>query len=213
MLVNNLLLIILFYLIGSLPFALILTKLSGFGDIRNFGSGNVGATNVLRTGNKLLAIIVLFLDILKGWIAVRLVFLIPNFSLLSPELYVENQLAFGISAVIGHLFPIFTGFRGGKGIATMLGVLIGVSPLAALFSLCVFIFVLFASKYVSLASMIASITFPFFVMLILHSSNDSLNLFAIFVPMLSLITHQKNIERLLRGEETKVKFGKKSKYE
>ena len=111
--------------------------------------------------------------------------------------------------MIGHLFPIYTGFRGGKGIATMLGVLIGVAPYAALFSFCVFIIVLFISKYVSFASMVASLTFPFFVMLILYSTNESLNLFAIFVPILSLITHQKNIERLIRGNETKIKFDKK----
>tara|TARA_B100000214_G_scaffold151852_1_gene108730 strand:- start:162 stop:800 length:639 start_codon:yes stop_codon:yes gene_type:complete len=207
--IEIILLVIFAYLIGSFPSAVCLGKFFYNIDVREFGSGNAGATNTFRVLGKNVGIPVLFLDILKGWIAVRLVFLIPNFSLLSPELYVENQLAFGISAVIGHLFPIYTGFRGGKGIATMLGVLIGVSPFAALFSFCVFIFVLFASKYVSLASMIASITFPFFVMLILHSSNDSLNLFAIFVPILSLITHQKNIERLIRGNETKINFDKK----
>ena len=118
-------------------------------------------------------------------------------------------MAFGISAVVGHLFPVYTGFRGGKGIATMLGVLIALQPLAALFSFCIFLFVFFISRYVSLASIVASIAFPFFIMFILNSTIDSLNLFAIFVPILSLITHQKNIERLIRGEETKVNFGKK----
>jgi glycerol-3-phosphate acyltransferase PlsY len=118
-------------------------------------------------------------------------------------------LAFGIAAVIGHLFPIYTGFRGGKGIATMLGLLIGLQPYAAFFSLIIFVIIFFIFRYVSLASMIASIAFPFFVMIILSSTNEPLNLFAIFVPILSLITHQKNIERLIRKEETKVKFGKK----
>ena len=118
-------------------------------------------------------------------------------------------MAFGIAAVIGHLFPIYTGFRGGKGIATLLGLLIGLHAVAALYSILVFVIVFVTSKYVSLGSIIASIAFPILVILILGSTNVSLNLFAFFVPILSLITHQKNIERLLRGEETKVKFDKK----
>ena len=207
--IEIILLVVFAYLIGAFPSAVWLGKFFYNVDVREFGSGNAGATNTFRILGKKAGIPVLFLDILKGWIAVKLVFLVSNYSLLSPELYFENQLAFGISAVIGHLFPIYTGFRGGKGIATMLGFLIGIEPLAAFFSICVFILVLFTSKYVSLSSMIASLTFPFFVMVILHSTNDSLNLFAIFVPILSLITHQKNIERLIRGNETKIKFDKK----
>ena len=208
--IEIILLVVFAYLIGAFPSAVWLGKFFYNVDVREFGSGNAGATNTFRILGKKAGIPVLFLDILKGWIAVKLVFLVSNYSLLSPELYFENQLAFGISAVIGHLFPIYTGFRGGKGIATMLGFLIGIAPFAAFFSICVFILVLFTSKYVSLSSMIASLTFPFFVMFILHSTNDSLNLFAIFVPILSLITHQKNIERLIRGNETKIKFDKKS---
>ena len=123
----------------------------------------------------------------------------------------EIQLAFGIAAVVGHLFPIFTGFRGGKGIATLLGILIGLNFTAALFSLLIFVFVFVISKYVSLASILASMTFPVVVFQILKESevNSSLEMFAIFVPILTLITHQKNIERLIRGEENKAKFGKK----
>ena len=151
----------------------------------------------------------LFMDVFKGWIYVNYIFLINSSNILSPELLFENQLAFGIAAVIGHLFPIYTGFRGGKGIATMLGLLIGLQPYAAFFSLIIFVIILFVFRYVSLASMVASFAFPFFVMIILSSTNEPLNLFAIFVPILSLITHQKNIERLIRKEETKVKFGKK----
>jgi len=141
-------------------------------------------------------------------LAVNYALLISNSSELSPELFFENQLAFGIAAVIGHLFPVYTGFRGGKGIATMMGLLIGLNPLAALFSFLVFVVVFLVSKYVSLGSIVASMAFPVFVMFVLNSDNSSLNLFAIFVPILSLITHQKNIERLIRGEETKVIFGK-----
>lgn len=198
------------YLTGAFPSAVWFGKLFYNTDVREYGSGNAGATNTFRVLGKGAGIPVLFLDVLKGSLAANYVWLISNVSLLNAELIFENQLAFGISAVIGHLFPIYTGFRGGKGIATMLGVLISIAPYAALFSLCVFIIILVVSRYVSLGSMIASIAFPFFVIVILKSTNYSLNLFAIFVPVLSLITHQKNIERLINGEETKVKFGKKN---
>ena len=203
------LLVLLAYLTGAFPSAVWVGKTFYNTDVREYGSGNSGATNTFRVLGKGAGIPVLFLDIFKGWLAVYYVHLIPNFTDLSPELFFENQLAFGIAAVIGHLFPIYTGFRGGKGIATMLGLLIGVHPQASFFSFCVFVVVFIISKYVSLGSMIGSFAFPFFVMFVLNSTNGSLNLFAIFVPILSLITHQKNIERLIRGEETKIKFGKK----
>lgn len=212
--IEVILLVLLAYLTGALPFAVWIGRAFYKIDVREYGSGNSGATNTFRVLGKGAGIPVLFLDVFKGWLALSYVRLIPDVSLLSPEVFFENQLAFGIAAVIGHLFPIYTGFRGGKGIATMLGILIGLHPQAALFSLCVFVFVLLITRYVSLGSMIGSFSFPLFVMLIYplfqeSSVNTSLNLFAIFVPMLSLITHQKNIERLIRGEETKVNFGKK----
>ena len=203
-----LLLVLLSYLTGAFPSAVWLGKTFYNTDVREYGSGNAGATNTFRVLGIRAGIPVLFMDILKGSLAVYYIYLIPDLSLMSLELVFEHKLAFGIAAVIGHLFPIYTGFRGGKGIATMLGILIALHPLAALFSFCVFIFIFFISRYVSLASMIASIAFPFFIMFVLNSTNNSLNLFAIFVPILSLITHQKNIERLIRGEETKVKFDK-----
>ena len=207
--IDSVLLVLLAYLTGAFPSAVWLGRTFFNTDVREYGSGNAGATNTFRVLGKGAGIPVLLMDIFKGWIAVNYVWLISDVSSLSDELFFENQLAFGIAAVIGHLFPIYTGFRGGKGIATMLGLLIGLDPYAALFSISVFIIILFISRYVSLASMIASLAFPLFVMFFLKSTNDPLNLFAIFVPILSLITHQKNIERLLKGEETKVKFGKK----
>ena len=207
--IEVILLVVLAYLIGSFPSAVWVGKTFYNIDVREFGSDNAGATNTFRVLGKKAGFPVLFMDIFKGWLSVKLILLISNSYLLSPELFFENQLAFGISAVIGHLFPIYTGFRGGKGIATMLGVLISLQPYAALFSFCIFIVVFLLSKYVSLGSIFASIAFPFFVILFLNSTNESLNLFSIFIPVLSLITHQKNIERLIRGEETKVKFGEK----
>ncbi|MDG1283793.1 MAG: glycerol-3-phosphate 1-O-acyltransferase PlsY [Flavobacteriales bacterium] len=202
-------LLILSYLTGAFPSAVWYGRTFYNVDVREYGSGNAGATNTFRVLGKNAGIPVLFMDVFKGWLSVNYIFLINSSNVFSPELLFENQLAFGIAAVIGHLFPIYTGFRGGKGIATMLGLLIGLQPYAAFFSLIVFVIILFVFRYVSLASMIASLAFPFFVMIILSSTNEPLNLFAIFVPILSLITHQKNIERLIRKEETKVKFGKK----
>ena len=151
---------------------------------------------------------VLLMDIFKGWLAVNylhFVAVIPG----SIEQQFEIKLVFGIAAVIGHLFPVYTGFRGGKGIATMMGLLIGLHSLAAVCCFGIFVIIFSISKYVSLGSIIASIAFPIIVIFVLGSTNSSLNMFAIFVPILSLITHQKNIERLVRGEETKIIFDKK----
>jgi len=206
---DSILLVLLAYLTGAFPSAVWVGRTFFNTDVREYGSGNAGATNTFRVLGKGAGIPVLFMDIFKGWLAVNYIWLIGDVSSLSDELFFENQLTFGIAAVVGHLFPVYTGFRGGKGIATMLGLLIGLEPNAALFSITVFIVIFFISRYVSLSSMIASLAFPFFVMFFLQSTNDPLNLFAIFVPILSLITHQKNIERLIKGEETKIKFGKK----
>jgi glycerol-3-phosphate acyltransferase PlsY len=204
---ETLLFVLLAYLTGAFPSAVWVGKTFYKIDVREFGSGNAGATNTFRVLGKKAGIPVLIMDIFKGWLSVNYISFLTNIPQ-SAEAVFEIKLAFGIAAVIGHLFPIYTGFRGGKGIATLLGLLIGLHAVAALYSILVFVIVFVTSKYVSLGSIIASIAFPILVILILGSTNVSLNLFAFFVPILSLITHQKNIERLLRGEETKVKFGK-----
>ena len=205
---ETLLFVLLAYLTGAFPSAVWVGKTFYKIDVREFGSGNAGATNTFRVLGKKAGIPVLIMDIFKGWLSVNYISFLTNIPE-SAEAVFEIKLAFGIAAVIGHLFPIYTGFRGGKGIATLLGLLIGLHAVAALYSILVFVIVFITSKYVSLGSIIASIAFPILVILILGSTNVSLNLFAFFVPILSLITHQKNIERLLRGEETKVKFGTK----
>ncbi len=205
---ETLLFVLLAYLTGAFPSAVWVGKTFYKIDVREFGSGNAGATNTFRVLGKKAGIPVLIMDIFKGWLSVNYISFLTNIPE-SAEAVFEIKLAFGIAAVIGHLFPVYTGFRGGKGIATLLGLLIGLHAAAALYSILVFVIVFVTSKYVSLGSIIASIAFPILVILILGSTNVSLNLFAFFVPILSLITHQKNIERLLRGEETKVKFGKK----
>jgi glycerol-3-phosphate acyltransferase PlsY len=197
--------IILSYLTGAFPSAVLIGKIFFKTDVREFGSGNSGATNTFRVLGKKAGIPVLILDVFKGWLAVNYVFLISSSSQ-NPDLVFEHQLVFGITAVIGHLFPIYTGFRGGKGIATLLGLLLGIQLHAALLSFIVFFFVCLFSRYVSLASIISSITFPLIIYFLSDSTDVSLIIFSIFVPLLALLTHQRNIERLLRGEEIKVKF-------
>ena len=198
------------YLTGAFPSAVWFGKTFYNIDVREFGSGNAGATNTFRVLGKKAGIPVLIMDILKGWLSVHYIIFLSGSVLnqIDSSTYFEIQLVLGISSVMGHLFPIYTGFRGGKGIATMLGLLIGLQPYPAFYSVLIFLIVLLIFRYVSLASILSSIAFGI-IILLQPVDNTSLDLFAIFVPILSLITHQKNIERLMRGEETKVMFGKK----
>ena len=200
MLVNNLLLIILFYLIGSLPFALILTKLSGFGDIRNIGSGNVGATNVLRTGNKLLAIIVLSLDILKGLIPYLIINIYFN------ELSLLNKIFLCHFAVIGHIYPIWLKFKGGKGVATYIGFLFGLNPYIALSFLLVWLAVAYISKYSSLGSLVGIFVAPTYFIFI--NFNFNISIFFIYLSFVIVIKHKENIKRLINKTESKIKLSK-----
>jgi len=209
---EHILFLIIAYLLGSFPSAVWVGKTFYNKDVREFGSGNAGATNTFRVLGKKAGIPVLLMDIFKGWFSVNLIYFVsdgcnPFLEVVSSYQF-EVQLAFGIAAVIGHLFPIYTGFRGGKGIATLLGLLIGLSYPAALAAILVFVLVFIISKYVSLGSILASLAFPIVVFFLLNEPNSSLKIFSIFVPILTLITHQKNIERLIRGEENKVIFGK-----
>ena len=208
---ENILFLTFAYLIGAFPSAVWLGRTFYNTDVREYGSGNAGATNTFRTLGAKAGVPVLLMDILKGWLAVNLVYFVTDNQLFSDEKFFEIKLVLGIAAVIGHLFPVYTGFRGGKGIATMLGFMLGVYWQAALLSALVFVVTFLLSKYVSLSSIIASFAFPFIVIVILgiNNTNTSLIIFSIFVPILSLITHQKNIERLIRREENKAKFGKK----
>ena len=200
MLVNNLLLIILFYLIGSLPFALILTKLSGFGDIRNIGSGNVGATNVLRTGNKLLAIVVLSLDILKGLIPYLIINIYFN------ELSLLNKIFLCHFAVIGHIYPIWLKFKGGKGVATYIGFLFGLNPYIALSFLLVWLAVAYISKYSSLGSLVGIFVAPSYFIFI--NFNFNISIFFIYLTFVIVIKHKENIKRLINKTESKIKLSK-----
>lgn len=202
-------LIIAAYLIGSIPTAVWWGKRYYGIDVREFGSGNAGATNTFRVLGKKAGIPVLAIDILKGTIAVLLVHL--SSYVYDSNQYVTLELGLGIAALVGHVFPIFAGFRGGKGVATILGIVICITPLTSLMVLAVFLIVLLATRYVSLSSMTAGLSFPFFLNIILKNQNQTLLIFSLFVAALLLVTHKKNISRLLKRQETKVNlFAKKA---
>ena len=184
----------------SLPFALILTKLSGFGDIRNIGSGNVGATNVLRTGNKLLAIVVLSLDILKGLIPYLIINIYFN------ELSLLNKIFLCHFAVLGHIYPIWLKFKGGKGVATYIGFLFGLNPYIALSFLLVWLLVAYISKYSSLGSLVGIFVAPTYFIFI--NFNFNISIFFIYLSFVIVIKHKENIKRLINKTESKIKLSK-----
>jgi len=200
--VENILALVLAYLIGSIPTAVWIGQLFYKIDVREYGSGNAGATNTFRVLGKKAGIPVLLFDVVKGVIAVLLAYV---FSTELPESarFVNFQLALGVSAVIGHVFPVYVGFRGGKGIATLLGIMIAIHYQAASMALLVFLVVFLVTRYVSLGSMSAAISFPFIVIVVFKSAIPSLIIFSLFISIMVLITHQKNIERLIRKEESK----------
>ncbi|MDC0498669.1 glycerol-3-phosphate 1-O-acyltransferase PlsY [Alphaproteobacteria bacterium] len=196
-LVTNFLFLTVFYLIGSIPFALILTKLFGHGDIRDIGSGNVGATNVLRTGNKYLAFVVLCLDISKG----LLPFIILN-SLY--DIDTLHSIFLCHFAIIGHIFPIWLKFKGGKGVATYIGFLIGFNFLIGLYFLLTWIFIVWISRYSSFSSLTASLVAPLYFFFI--NPNNFIGIFLLYLFLIISLKHRKNIKRLINGSENKIKL-------
>lgn len=200
---KELLLIILAYLIGSVPTALIISK-KFFGiDIREYGSGNMGATNAFRILGPKYGIIIMVLDILKGLIAVGLFYFLPYY--LTNELERTNfMMGLGLAAVLGHIFPVFANFKGGKGVATLLGMLIAVQPVVAVCCAGVFFVVLFITRYVSLSSILGAIMLPISVIWIWNEHEWSYRIFALLVAFMVIITHQKNIVRLLNGVERRM---------
>lgn len=197
------------YFLGSIPTAVWWGKRYYGIDVREFGSGNAGATNTFRVLGKKAGTPVLAIDIIKGSLAVLLAHFSP-YTFDSNE-FVTLELGLGIAALVGHVFPIFAGFRGGKGVATILGIVICITPLTSLMVLGVFLIVLLATRYVSLSSMTAGLSFPFFLNIVLKNQNQTLLIFSLFVAALLLITHKKNISRLLKHQETKVNlFPKKA---
>jgi acyl phosphate:glycerol-3-phosphate acyltransferase len=204
----SLIFLVLAYLMGSVSSAVWLGKLMKGVDVRNLGSGNAGFANVMRNLGPLVGIPVLIIDTLKGYFAVQLAYLIPGIESGSDALYFW-QIIFGMAALLGHLFPIFTGFRGGKGVATGLGIVLALYPLGALLSFSVFLVAFLISQYVSLGSLLAGISFPLFVMFLLPGNNVPLMVFSWVVAALLLVTHQKNIDRILKGEERRARIFKK----
>jgi len=200
---NEFLLIIVAYLIGSIPTAFWISKFFFDIDIREYGSGNSGATNTYRVLGAKWGTIVMIIDMLKAIIAVKLAFFLPY--VFENDIYLVNmQLGLGLAAVLGHIFPIWAEFRGGKGVATLFGMVLGIQPNVALCCVGVFILVLYVTRWVSLSSILVSIAFPVFILVIFNEPEKLYRVFAITVAMLVLLTHQKNIGRLLKGNESKV---------
>jgi glycerol-3-phosphate acyltransferase PlsY len=179
------------YLLGSIPFGLLLTRAAGLGDVRNIGSGNIGATNVLRTGNKKLAAATLLLDMLKGTAAV----------LIAGTYGTEPAIAAGLGAFLGHLFPVWLGFKGGKGVATYIGVLLGLMWQAALLFCVIWIAVAFALRYSSVSAFTACVITP--IVLYFWGRPDLAILFAV-LSVIVFIKHRANISRLIAGTEGKI---------
>lgn len=203
--------LILAYLYGSIPTAVWIGQAFYGIDVREYGSGNAGATNTFRVLGKKAGIAVMVLDILKGYTATNLAYLI-GLSVTGPQdsvQFVNYQLALGVTAVMGHLFPIFAGFRGGKGIATLFGMILAVHTGAALICVLTFVVVLLISKYVSLSSILSGFSFPLSVIFLFQSPIRSVVLYGMCICVLILVTHQKNIERLLKGKESKVNLFKR----
>ena len=189
-------LFILSYLIGSIPFGLILSKLSGYGDIRMIGSGNIGATNVLRTGNKLLALFVLLLDSIKGYIAVKNLYLFSP-----PEMFDIIVSISALGVVLGHCFPIWLKFKGGKGVATAIGVIFALQPISGLTTVLLWIIVALIFKKSSLSSL-ASLMSASISILILSGSLQTLSM--IIIIIISFYRHKENIYRLMVNKEPKI---------
>ncbi|MBC7921144.1 MAG: glycerol-3-phosphate 1-O-acyltransferase PlsY [Ferruginibacter sp.] len=192
------------YLIGSLPTSVWLGE-GYFGiDVRDFGSGNAGATNTFRVLGKRAGIVVMLVDVFKGWTATSMATLLYYADAVSEERLVFFKLAFGVLAVLGHIFPVYVGFKGGKGVATLLGMVLSIHLEAALLCIAIFLIVVLASKYVSLGSIIAALAFPLLMLIPVFSPEKPILItFGFVIFVIVVLTHQKNIVRLLNGEESR----------
>ena len=179
------------YLLGSIPFGLVLTRMAGLGDVRSIGSGNIGATNVLRTGNKKIAAATLLCDMLKGTIAV----------LVAGYFGRDYALAAGFGAFIGHIAPVWLGFKGGKGVATYLGILLGLAWPGALVFIAAWIIIALLTRYSSLSALIACVLAP---LSILYLGLDKTALLFMILTVIVFVKHRENIKRLLNHTETKI---------
>ena len=192
-------------MIGSIPTALIISR-KFFGiDIREYGSGNMGATNTFRILGSKYGTIVMIFDILKGMVAVGLYNVLPYYLYQGSGLERTNfMIGLGLSAVLGHVFPLWANFKGGKGVATLFGMILAIQPVIAGSCVAVFLLVLFLTRYVSLSSILAGLMLPISVLWIWNENEVLYRVFALFVAVLIIFTHQKNIGKLFRGVESRI---------
>ncbi len=208
----NIVAIIVAYLLGSIPSSVWIGRIFYGIDIREHGSGNAGTTNTFRVMGVKAGIPVLIFDVFKGWAAVKLIYF-SNYYIPQSGDYVNIELLLGLAALIGHIFPVYVGFKGGKGVATLLGIVVAIHPYSALISAVIFIILLLSTRYVSLSSMLAGFSFPILIIVIFKTTTISLIIFSLIIAVLLLFTHQRNIERLFAKEESKanLKIKKKKK--
>ncbi|GAB3177959.1 glycerol-3-phosphate 1-O-acyltransferase PlsY [Telluribacter humicola] len=200
------------YLLGSIPTS-VWYGIGYFGiDVRKHGSGNAGATNTFRTLGKRAGTVVMLVDVMKGWTATLLAPLLYFFGAIGEGDILSYKILFGIIAIFGHIFPVFIRFKGGKGVATLLGMVLAVHPELALVCITIFILTLIASQYVSLSSMLATLAFPVLSLMgVFGQAETLLIVFGFAMFLLVVVTHQKNIVRLLNGNESRVKLFKSHK--
>jgi len=196
------------YLLGSIPTSIWIGKAFYGIDVREHGSGNAGATNTFRVLGKKAGIPVFVFDVFKAYLSAKLVIFFPYLIPGTPH-YVNLQLLFGVTAVIGHIFPVYAKFKGGKGVASLLGLALALAPIPALVAFGVFLVTLIITKYVSLSSLMAGFSFPIMIILITKTTVISLMFFSVLFSVLLIVTHKKNIERLLRKQENKAYLFKK----
>lgn len=197
------------YILGSIPSAVWIGKIFHNIDVREHGSGNAGATNTIRVLGWKTGIPVLLIDLIKGWFATMLPVFFHLAEKGTPGM-INYQIIAGLVAVAGHIFPVFAGFRGGKGVATVFGSLLALHPLLTISCIGVFLAVLLITGIVSVSSITAGIAFPLFLWFVYGSDSVVFKYFAIFIAIALIVTHRKNIGRLLRGEEKKlIRLGKK----
>ncbi len=209
--INYFIAFLLAYALGSIPAAVWIGRRFHGIDVREHGSRNAGTTNVIRVLGWKTGIPVLIIDVSKGWLATMLpVFL--NLTEADSSLMTNIMILTGLTAIIGHIFPVFAGFRGGKGVATVFGVLLALQPLLTVSCIVVFLIVLLLTGIVSVSSMSAGLAFPVFLFSVFGSPSVIFKIFSILVAIALLVTHRKNIGRLMRGEESKlINFRRKNK--
>jgi acyl phosphate:glycerol-3-phosphate acyltransferase len=200
---NEVLLIITAYLIGSIPTAVWVSRIYFGIDIRDYGSGNSGATNTYRVLGAKWGTFVMVVDMLKGVIATSLYILLPYY-LTNDWDRTNLMIGLGLAAVAGHIFPLWAGFKGGKGVATLFGMILAIQPIVAVCCVGVFLLVLYLTRFVSLSSILSSVAFAVFILFIFNDDVTLYRIFSVAVALMVILTHQKNINRLLNGTESKV---------